>query len=113
MKPREIIVRLTGIDELQLRYLPSFFLGDFFLYLSDLAKIPVSPALAEHSRRRKAYRLRGLCINYEFLLFEILLGRDRGQYLMAQIYQQAGVGCCRKYLECELHLAPPRERRWL
>jgi hypothetical protein len=54
IKLRVIIVRLTGIDELELRYLPSFFLGDFFLYLSDLGKIPVSPALAEHSRRDKS-----------------------------------------------------------
>lgn len=53
-KPRVIIVRLTGIDELELRYLPSFFLGNLLLYLSDLAKIPVSPALVEHSRRDKS-----------------------------------------------------------
>lgn len=112
MNPREIIVRLTGIDELQLRYLPSFFLGDFFLYLSDLGKIPSAPQW-QNTRRRKAHRLRGLRINYELLLFEILLARDRCQYLIVQIHQPAGVGCCRRYLECELHLAPPRERGWL
>lgn len=36
----------TGIDELQLRHLPSFFLGDLLLDLSDLkGRFRFSPAL--------------------------------------------------------------------
>lgn len=76
----------TRIDELQLRHLPSFFLGDLLLDLSDLKwDFDLAPhwlLLTSFSREQKStYRFWRLCLDDELLLFQILQRkRDTDQW---------------------------------